>query len=101
MSRWSSESDLWQAIRRYASAFGDFVRVENRVGPGTPDVNFRTKSREGWVELKFSPKEFEMTSTPTVENYEPAQAIWHRRRRLYGGEAWVLIGSPSGLVLQV
>lgn len=63
------------------------VRVENRVGPGTPDLNYLG----GWIELK------ELPSWPTGEwkvripHFTPEQKLWLRARVRSGGKAHLLL----------
>lgn len=67
----------------------DAVSVENRVGPGTPDVNFV----EGWVELKWLRSWPKRPETPVALDHplEVEQRAWIRRRRKRGGNVWVLL----------
>jgi hypothetical protein len=67
----------------------DAVPVENRVGPGTPDVNYS----EGWIECKWLrhwPRKFE---TPVALDHPllPEQRAWLQRRRKRNGAAWVML----------
>jgi hypothetical protein len=64
------------------------MAVENRVLPGTPDVNYI----EGWIELKW------LRSWPVgadtvvrIEHFTPQQRVWHFRRRRAGGQSWFLL----------
>lgn len=65
----------------------DPVRVENRVGPGTPDVNYV----EGWLELK------ELDGWPPqgrpvlVPHFRPEQRIWLDRRASRLGRVHLLL----------
>lgn len=66
----------------------DAVSVENRVGPGTPDVNFVG----GWLELKQLkswPKEEEL-AVP-VKHFRTSQRRWLERRERRGGKVWLLL----------
>lgn len=63
--------------------------VENRVGPGTPDVNYI----EGWIELKWLrrwPRNAE-ASPVLIEHFTPQQRVWLRRRWELGGNAHLLL----------
>lgn len=53
--------------------------VENRVGPGTPDVAYVG----GWIELKHTER-----FTSHLEHYTPQQRIWHVQHRQAGGTCW-------------
>lgn len=64
------------------------VAVENRVGPGTPDVNYR----EGWIELKWLrgwPKQ--ATSVVPLDHFTTQQRLWLARRSRARGKAWLLV----------
>lgn len=66
----------------------DAIPVENRVGPGTPDVNYV----EGWIELKWMrrwPKNAH-ESPVLVEHYSPQQRVWHKKRWIKKGNVWLL-----------
>lgn len=66
----------------------DAVAVENRVYPGTPDVNYI----EGWVELKWLPRWPKGQDEPVrVKHFTPQQRVWLRRRWRRGGRAYVLL----------
>jgi len=59
------------------------VAVENRVGPGTPDVNHSL----GWMELKWRktwPK-IKPHEPVLFEHFTPQQRIWLRSRAERGG----------------
>lgn len=64
------------------------MRVENMVGPGTPDVEYIG----GWIELKQVDEWPKREATPLrVDHFTPQQKAWLIRRRLRGGRAFVLI----------
>ncbi len=67
----------------------DAVSVENRCGPGTPDVNYIG----GWMELKWLREWPKRAETPVKLDHdlEPQQRAWLRRRRNRGGAAWVML----------
>lgn len=66
----------------------DPVRVENRLGKGTPDVNFVG----GWIENKaidgWPKREGTIVKLP---HYTQEQRLWQRRRVLAGGAVWVML----------
>jgi hypothetical protein len=67
----------------------DAVSVENKVYPGTPDVNFA----EGWVELKwlrYWPRNAE-DSVVQIRHFTPQQRVWLKRRWNRGGQAFLLL----------
>jgi len=67
----------------------DAVSVENRCGPGTPDVNYIG----GWMELKWLREWPKRPETPVKLDHdlEPQQRAWLRRRRNRGGVAIVML----------
>lgn len=67
----------------------DAVAVENRCGPGTPDVNFIG----GWVELKWLRAWPKRAETPVKLDHDltPQQRAWLKRRSHRGGSTWVLL----------
>lgn len=89
-----SESRLWDYLRTRVSGV-DWVRVENPVCPGTPDVNYAIRSIEGWIELKFR-EDYPKRKTTRVFDDETGlsaeQKIWINRRILHGGTVWICAG---------
>lgn len=67
----------------------DACSVENRCGPGTPDVNYV----EGWIECKWAQRWPVGTNTvlKLVHPLETAQKVWLQRRWRRGGNAFVLL----------
>lgn len=66
----------------------DPVRVENRCGAGTPDINFVG----GWMEAKWLPRWPKNcdTSAVLVPQYTRQQRVWAARREAKGGRVWFL-----------
>lgn len=82
-----AESDLNDRLRG-AIRHRDPVRVENSVGPGTPDISFIG----GWIESKFLPRWPKRANTVVqVRHYVPEQRAWHVKRRTAGGVVFVVI----------
>lgn len=66
----------------------DAVSVENKVYPGTPDVNYIG----GWVELKWLPNwPRDREAIVPVKHFTPQQRVWLKRRWRKGGQALVLM----------
>ena len=66
----------------------DAIAVENRIGTGTPDVNFIG----GWVELKWLrrwPRSEERVVT--ISHFTIQQRNWLKRRWRRGGACWLLL----------
>jgi hypothetical protein len=74
-------------IRRLAHL--DAVAVENRVGPGTPDVNCTL----GWIELKKLARWRRGSDNQPVliHHYTAQQRLWHLRRNRAGEVTFLLL----------
>lgn len=83
MSEQGMRSRVTKALRQL-----DAIAVENPVRPGTPDVNYV----EGWIELKWLRKwpVNEETIVP-FPHFTTQQRVFHLRRRMAGGNCWVMI----------
>jgi len=82
-----AETHLNERLTRALAAL-DPWRVENAVGPGTPDINYRG----GWIESKQLPAWPKREGTVVkVDHYTPQQRSWHMRRAKRGGNIHVAI----------
>jgi hypothetical protein len=82
-----AESDLNDRLRSALAGY-DPVRVENSVGPGTPDINFSL----GWIESKQVAHWPSRADTVlALRHYTTQQRAWHVKRRAVGGVVWVAI----------
>jgi hypothetical protein len=82
-----AEHDLNTRMRAALKGY-DPRRVENSVGPGTPDVNFTG----GWIENKWLAAWPVRSGTVVkVPKYVKEQRSWHIRRRAAGGTVFVCI----------
>jgi len=63
------------------------MAVENRVQPGTPDVEFIG----GWVELKSVSAWPRLGGPVRVGHFTTVQRLWLRKRCEKGGTAWLLL----------
>ena len=92
----STESGLWSLIRR-SHPEGHWVRVENRVELGTPDVNFcLSDGFEGWVELKVVSRWPVRGGPLRTPHFTKDQRWWLRTRTKYGGHAGLLLRVDKG-----
>lgn len=82
-----AETDLNKRIRS-ALHGRDPVRVENAVGPGTPDIEYIGGHIES-KQLPAFPKRPE--TVVAVDHYVQAQRAWHVRRCKAGGRVHVVI----------
>lgn len=82
-----AETDLNKRIMS-ALAGWDPHRVENSVGPGTPDIEYIG----GHIESKQMPSWPKRVKTVLrVPHYVPEQRAWHVGRCSAGGRCWVVI----------
>jgi hypothetical protein len=90
-----AESDLNAWIQR-AIRHRDPVRIENAVGPGTPDIEYVG----GWIESKMLKAWPKRAATPVrVPHYVPEQRAWHVKRRTAGGRVHVVIQIASDVLV--
>lgn len=82
-----AETDLNKRLRS-ALYSRDPQRVENAVGPGTPDIEYIGGHIES-KQLRAFPKRPE--TVVAVEHYVQAQRSWHVRRCKAGGRVHVVI----------
>lgn len=82
-----SETSVNKNVLRALRGLDPF-RVENAVGPGTPDIAYVG----GWIEDKYLPAWPKGETTPVrVPHYKPDQRAWHVRHRVAGGNVHVVI----------
>lgn len=91
------EQRIWDAFAPRAPRGVWLRRVENVVGEGDPDVWFRSRCTEGWLELKAptAPSRAE-TRLLGDEGLRPAQVNWWLKYTSLGGVGWVLIRDNLG-----
>ena len=83
----AGESTMRSRVCKILSRF-DAQAVENRVGPGMPDVY----TTAGWIECKRTKAFPKREGTPVKLDHEllDTQRVWLRRHARRGGKAWVL-----------
>lgn len=93
-----SEAGLWKYLRSHVVGV-DWVRVENPVFPGTPDVNYAIdetdRATEGWAELKWVPRFPKKETKPVFgpkKGLSVQQVRWINRRTSYGARVWIIAG---------
>jgi hypothetical protein len=89
-----AESSLWTYLKKNMQGYGHWIRVENAVEIGTPDVNGCCKqngySFEVWIELKSRPAWPKRASTPvTLPHFTDEQKQWLIDRHRAGGAAFL------------
>lgn len=80
-----TEDDFWSKLRLELPS-GHYVRVENLVHPGTPDVSFCVGGVEGWMENKYTDK------FPLEHPVLQSQIIWIGQRVRAGGRVIIAVG---------
>jgi len=69
-----------------------WIRLENAVDEGTPDVNGCFDSNEVWIELKALHEWPKRASTPVrLNHFKDCQRQWLVNRWLSGGNAWLFV----------
>lgn len=87
-----AESSLWRLAKKHLSAYGHIVRVENPVGPGTPDVHYCLMKKAGWIELKAIKAWPKRKTTPVrIRHYSVEQRLWHKQYGETGGRMFILV----------
>lgn len=108
-----SEHNFWGRVRdglnglKEVGHLIDLVRVENMVGPGTPDVNYcannnrRGLVREGWIELKHVGELPKRDGTPVfgAGGLRDEQIVWISQRVRRGGRVYILAQMAEGIAL--
>ena len=87
-----SEKALWEWLREKLKNQGVMQRVENRVGPGTPDVAYCFLGVSGWIELKEIhdwPKR--KNTLVRVDHFTEEQRSWLRSWHNAGGRSFLLL----------
>jgi hypothetical protein len=85
-----SEKRLWMSLRDKSAA--TWKRVENSVGPGTPDTVGTLRGHTAFVELKAG-------VGWGRDIVRPEQRIWLREWTHAGGGAWLLVSNSGACVL--
>jgi len=80
---------------------GHWVRIENNVGTGVPDVNYAFQGTEGWTELKVCRRKIITYDTVIKLKVRPAQYAWLMERHKYNGNCSITIGFTQGFVMIV
>lgn len=87
-----SEANLWTYLRKKVALQGRWVRVENRVGPGTPDVYYIVDGISGWLELKQTDAWPAREDTIVkFDHFTFEQKDWLEKENSRGGRVHVLV----------
>lgn len=92
----SSERGLWKNMQRKVGIFGRFIRIENRVGEGHPDVCYVTRFPNhsnpitGWLELKEEVWPKRQDTPLHIKSLKKEQVLWHEDWEQMGGRVATL-----------
>lgn len=91
-----AEKSLWSTLRKNMRGYGHWIRIENTVGKGTPDVNgcFKHNGMEvdAWIELKALEDWPVRATTPVrLPHFTSEQKQWLLDRALAGGRAFLFV----------
>lgn len=86
-----SEKAFWNTIRERAE--GKWVRVENAVGPGTPDCCVLVNGVTSWVELK------RLDYWQSDLGLRKAQRAWLMTWYIHGGRCYVFANIKDDYIL--
>ncbi len=86
-----TESGFWGRLQPKLSPYGQVERIENRLGGGTPDVNYCLLRIEGWFELKMLDRWPAQSATPVMlPHFTLDQYLWHKQRHEAGGRTCLI-----------
>lgn len=99
MSRRLPEQLLWDDLREAMGTLWFARRVEDKLGPGLPDVSFAgRKRRYMWMELKALPKLPSENRTFDIEHFTAEQRAFGLQSLQHGGaSSWWLMTRIDGI----
>lgn len=86
------ENATGKTAMRHLRKHGDVNRVENRVGPGTPDMNGCIQGHEFWIENKWLDHFPRHGGVVLIPKFRQDQRAWMHRRGKAGGKVFLLLG---------
>lgn len=87
-----TEANLSRTLMHRMRSVGHFVRIENMVGVGHPDVSYCIEGIEGHIENKWRlgwPRDRD--GIVTLDHYTPQQRLWTQARLNAGGRVYVFL----------
>lgn len=93
------EKQLYQRIKEIEESYrgntARWMRVENVLLPGVPDINYCINGIEGWLELKCPPVKANEKSSVFGGGHgvSPAQLAWALSQSRAGGRCFLLTGN--------
>lgn len=96
-----SEASLWTTVSKNMKGEWEIQRVENSVGPGTPDVYYTMNSGTmGWLENKHAHEWPKRPSTALrLDHFTPQQRSFLRRHGKLKANVWILLQVESDYFL--
>lgn len=92
MKAMAIESSMWKALRSIMPPTAHVVRVENRTGPGTPDVYVCHRGVSVWLELKtLHDWPVRAKTIVRVPHYTEHQKLWGQEHYRACGRSYVLL----------
>lgn len=85
-----TEAQLSTRLQKYCPG-AHWVRIENLVGVGVPDLYCCYRGKSFWFELKIQGQ----------AAIRPSQLAWHVRHKSHGGKAFILKYWPTNNILIV
>lgn len=76
------EKTFKRFLTTYIRKLGDVQLIENLYDRGVPDVNICVQGVEIWIETKYAKH--------NKIDFSPEQRAWHIRRKINGGQAFVI-----------
>jgi hypothetical protein len=86
-----TEKQLAAKLKSWLPKDAHWMRLENAVGVGAPDINVCYLGFEEWWELKVKGQ----------APIRPAQKVWHAQRERAGGRSFILLYNPETKVIEV
>lgn len=88
----SIEASMWRYLQKKLPPRAHVVRVENRTGPGTPDVYVCHHGKSVWLELKtLNGWPVRPQTIVRVDHYTAHQKLWGEAHWKAGGDSYVLL----------
>lgn len=97
------EREVWAFIKKQEvnNKNARWMRCENAVSTGVPDINACVQGHEFWIEVKC-PKQHKRSDTPFFGSSHKLSAIqrsWMRRQKAAGGYSFLLACNESNTLL--
>lgn len=94
-----TETKLWKLLEEVMGDAWSAERVDNKVGDGTPDVNFSMDHGHGWIELKCALRPKSDEHPVKFPHFTGRQQRWIADRGWWAGNVFVFAGVGEELLL--